>query len=59
MLDFNEISKFKEAVELLSVAENVYLFGVGSSGVIAQDMRQKLIKLKKELCILRILILAY
>ncbi len=47
VLDFNEISKFKEAVELLSVAENVYLFGVGSSGVIAQDMRQKLIKLKK------------
>ena len=47
VMDFNGINVFKEAITLLAKAESIYLFGVGSSGIVAQDLRQKLIKLKK------------
>lgn len=47
VMDFNGINVFKEAIALLGKAESIYLFGVGSSGIVAQDLRQKLIKLKK------------
>lgn len=47
VINFNGIKKFEEVIDSLVEAENIYLFGVGSSGLVAQDMRQKLIKLGK------------
>lgn len=47
IMDFNGLPVFEDVISALAEAENIYLFGVGSSGIVAQDMRQKLIKLKK------------
>lgn len=47
VLDFNDLKMLEEVIKVLVDAENIYLFGVGSSGLVAQDMRQKLIKLGK------------
>lgn len=47
VLDFNGIKVFEEVITLLADAENIFLFGVGSSGIVAQDMHQKMIKLRK------------
>ena len=46
-LEINEFDKFLEVARLVTQAQNVYLFGVGTSAVIAQDLQHKLIKLKK------------
>lgn len=47
VITYNGIKPFEESIQLMSKAENIYLFGVGSSGLVAQDLCQKLIKLKK------------
>lgn len=47
VINFNGLNKFEEVIDCLVDAENIFLFGVGSSGLVAQDMRQKLIKLGK------------
>lgn len=46
-LEINEFDKFTAAAQHIAKAENVYLFGVGSSSVVAQDFQQKLIRLNK------------
>lgn len=46
-LKITDFQKIGEAVNLLTRAKNCFLFGVGSSSLIAQDFQQKLIKLKK------------
>ena len=46
-LDLNEIAKFRKAADMVEQAEIVYLFGVGASAFIVQDLQQKLMKLKK------------
>ncbi len=47
VVDLNSIELFQKTVDWLNEAENIYLFGVGSSGLVAQDLQQKLIKLGK------------
>lgn len=47
VLRFNNLKVIEEVIEVLAGAHNIYLFGVGSSGIVAQDMQQKLIKLGK------------
>ena len=46
-LEINGYNKFDETARLLAGAETVYLFGVGSSSVVAQDLQQKMIRLNK------------
>jgi DNA-binding MurR/RpiR family transcriptional regulator len=43
----NSIEAIAKAIEMLANASTIYLFGVGNSGVVVQDLMQKLIKLKK------------
>jgi DNA-binding MurR/RpiR family transcriptional regulator len=47
VLRFNNLKVIEEVIEVLAGAHAIYLFGVGSSGIVAQDMQQKLIKLGK------------
>jgi DNA-binding MurR/RpiR family transcriptional regulator len=47
VLRFNNLKVIEEVIEVLAGAHTIYLFGVGSSGIVAQDMQQKLIKLGK------------
>lgn len=47
VIAYNEASVFETAYKKIAEAENVYLFGMGNSGTVAQDFGQKLIKLKK------------
>lgn len=47
VMNFNDIRIFENIIDDLVDAENIYLFGVGSSGLVALDMQQKLIKLQK------------
>jgi DNA-binding MurR/RpiR family transcriptional regulator len=47
VLRFNNLKVIEEVIEVLAGAHTTYLFGVGSSGIVAQDMQQKLIKLGK------------
>lgn len=47
VMNFNGIKVFEQVIDAMVDAENIFLFGVGSSGLVAQDMRQKLIKLEK------------
>ncbi len=47
VLRFNDLEVIEEVIEVLAGAQTIYLFGVGSSGIVAQDMQQKLIKLGK------------
>ncbi|NLI90150.1 MAG: MurR/RpiR family transcriptional regulator [Epulopiscium sp.] len=44
LMDFDNIVK---AVEALRAADTIYLFGVGASAVVAQDMQQKLVRINK------------
>ncbi len=46
-LKMNRLSELEEIAEVLAAADTIYLFGVGSSGIVAQDLVQKLIKLGK------------
>lgn len=47
-LEINGYEKFEKAAQLLAKADTVYLFGVGSSSIVAQDFQQKLIRLNKK-----------
>lgn len=40
-----DISAFEKAVDLLSVANRVDAYGAGASGLVAQDMQQKLVRI--------------
>lgn len=44
LMDFKNILK---AVDALKRAGNIYLFGVGASGIVAQDFQQKLVRINK------------
>lgn len=47
VLSVNNLKTIENVINVLSGAENIYLFGVGSSGIVASDLQQKLIKLGK------------
>lgn len=47
ILKMNRLSDLEEITKVLAGADTIYLFGVGASGIVAQDMVQKLIKLGK------------
>lgn len=44
LMDFKNIV---QAVEALRAADTIYLFGVGASGIVAQDFQQKLVRINK------------
>lgn len=44
LVDYPSLSK---AVEVLKVAEKIHFFGVGASGIIAQDAQQKFLRMNK------------
>lgn len=48
LMDFKNIRK---AIEAIKDADIIYLFGVGASGIVAQDFQQKLIRINRR-CIL-------
>ncbi len=48
VISYNGIEKFEEIVEKIYEANTVYVYGVGNSGIVAQDLCQKLLKLKKK-----------
>ncbi len=45
VISLNETKQIQACIDLLANAQSVYFFGVGSSGLIAQDFQQKLSKL--------------
>jgi DNA-binding MurR/RpiR family transcriptional regulator len=47
MIDYNELSKIIKVIEL---ADRVQLFGIGASGVVAEDLYRKLIRIGKNAC---------
>lgn len=47
ILKMNRLADLEEVTRILAEADTIYLFGVGASGIVAQDMVQKLIKLGK------------
>ncbi|MCI8567126.1 MAG: MurR/RpiR family transcriptional regulator [Lachnospiraceae bacterium] len=47
ILKINRLADLEEITEILAAADTIYLFGIGASGIVAQDMAQKLIKLGK------------
>lgn len=53
VIDVNGIEPFRNAIEWINNARTVFLFGVGSSGIVAMDFMQKLIRLEK-LCVYNI-----
>lgn len=44
----NKNNKIKKCIKELARAEHIYVYGVGNSGVIAQDFAEKMIKLRKK-----------
>lgn len=47
VLSANKLQDIEKVINLLAKADNIFLFGVGSSGIVAADLQQKLIKLGK------------
>jgi len=47
IIDINPVKKLEEVANLINEAQNIFLFGIGSSGLVAQDFMQKLVKLGK------------
>lgn len=47
-LKMNRLSDLEEISGVLAEADTIYLFGIGASGIVAQDLVQKLIKLGKK-----------
>lgn len=45
LVDFKSILK---AVDVMKQARTIYIFGVGASGIVAQDLQQKLIRINKK-----------
>lgn len=52
-LSLNDFSKFEQVTDWIKSANIVYLFGVGASRLVAEDLQQKLMKLNKR-CIFNI-----
>lgn len=48
VISYNGIDKFKNVVDKIYRADTIYIYGVGNSGIVAQDLCQKLLKLKKK-----------
>ena len=48
VISYNGMDTFEKAVDLIIHAETIYLVGIGSSGIVAQDFFQKLIKLQRK-----------
>lgn len=44
LMDFKNIVK---AVDAMKSADTIYLFGVGASGIVAQDLQQKLVRINR------------
>lgn len=47
VIELNSIQTISEIAALIAKSENIYLFGIGASGLATQDFAQKLIKLGK------------
>ena len=47
VLSLNGMDKFRQAAAILKGTSSVYLFGVGASSLVVQDLQQKLLKLRK------------
>lgn len=47
MMDFNELSKI---MKVIAEAECVHIFGVGASGIVADDLYRKLLRINKNSC---------
>ena len=47
VMDLNSINTIQSVASLIAKSENVYIFGIGASGLATQDFAQKLIKLGK------------
>lgn len=48
VISYNGVNRFQEIVDKIHEADTIYIFGVGNSGIVAQDLCQKLLKLKKK-----------
>lgn len=46
-LDLMDFKNINQAVEAIKAADTVYLFGVGASAIVAQDLQQKLVRINK------------
>jgi DNA-binding MurR/RpiR family transcriptional regulator len=46
-LNINKMDKIIEAAHMIKKAKNIFLFGVGASSIVAQDIQQKLTRLYK------------
>lgn len=53
VLNLNELTKFEQVTDWIKGSDIVYLFGVGASSLIVEDLQQKLMKLNKR-CIYNI-----
>lgn len=47
VVNVNGIETFNQAIEWIHNAETVYFYGIGSSGIVAMDFQQKLMRLEK------------
>lgn len=47
ILRINKMDDFEEVSEVIARAENIYIFGIGVSGIVAQELTQRLVKLNK------------
>jgi DNA-binding MurR/RpiR family transcriptional regulator len=47
IIDYNELSKI---IKMIEQAERVQLFGIGASGIVAEDLYRKLIRIGKNSC---------
>lgn len=47
-IEINGMDKFDRVIEAVFAADTVYLYGVGTSGLMAIDLQHKLIKIKKK-----------
>ncbi|RAK07870.1 RpiR family transcriptional regulator [Halanaerobium saccharolyticum] len=41
------VRELKKAVKAIETAENIYIFGIGASGLVAKDLEYKLMRIKK------------
>ena len=47
VMDLNNVQTISDVASLIAKSENIYIFGIGASGLATQDFAQKLIKLGK------------
>ncbi len=46
-IDLLSVSEIEKAVKAIENAKNVYIFGIGASGLVAKDLQYKLMRVKK------------